>query len=182
MLKKTARPIKKSLLYIAAIIVILFLYILVALASHVWPFVANGQPTTNQITNKDSTPPANPDANISNSATDTLGSIPTQQAPSSSMWTKSKDGSSIVVMSPVSKGLVKSGDSIYGTAESDKVFYELEDDVSGIILQGEVSVVDGRFSIKLNFSTSGTNGRINIYNQVADGTESNNVSIDVRFK
>ena len=86
------------------------------------------------------------------------------------------------MLGPAKDSLFSNGDTVYGTAVSGTVSYELEDDVSGVILQGQAKVVSGRFSVKLSFSTSGVNGKINIFNQASDGSESNNVSVDVRFK
>ncbi|MEJ0072828.1 MAG: hypothetical protein WDN27_01925 [Candidatus Saccharibacteria bacterium] len=138
---------------------------------------AQGDFTGGDTKNDNRTPAADPN----DSATDTGGSQP-QQTPDSSTWTKSPDGSSIVVMSPAANSLFASGDIVYGTSTASTVNYELEDNVSGVIMQGQANVVGGKFSVKFSFSTTGTTGRINVFNQAADDTESNNVSVNVRFQ
>ena len=122
-----------------------------------------------------------PEPSPTNTGTDNAGST-TPNNTNSSSWNKSSDGSSIVVMSPASNSLFTSGTTVFGTATGSSVHYELEDDVSGVILQGQASVVNGKFSVTLSFSTAGFSGRINIFHQASDGTESDNVAIPVKFK
>lgn len=122
-----------------------------------------------------------PEPSPTNSATDNAGAV-TQTTANSALWSKSSDGSSIVVMSPTPNSLFTSGSTVSGTATSNTVHYELEDDVSGVILQGQANVVNGKFSVTFSFSTTGSSGRINVFNQASDGTESNNVAIPVKFK
>jgi hypothetical protein len=114
-----------------------------------------------------------------NTVTDNNGSSPTT-TPSSS-WSKSADGSSIVVYTPAANGLLTSGDSVSGTSTQPSVSFRLVDNLSGVIAEGKLTVVNGKFSGTFSFSTKATGGQVDIFNQAADGTESNNVAIPVRF-
>jgi hypothetical protein len=119
-----------------------------------------------------------PDAN----GTDQNGVI-SSSTPSSSQWSKSKDGSSVIVYSPAKNGLLTSGASVFGTAKSSSVSYRLSDNEAGPLASDTAKVVDGKFSIKLTFSTSASTGTVEIFNQPDPyGPESNNVVIPVRFK
>lgn len=189
--KKNRFP--RKYLYLPFVAVIL--YVLAASIFGLWPIRHNDKPSVSlaPTTSKQLSAQSNftnggkksdnkaPAPAATNSTTDTGGSLP-RSVPSSTAWSTSKDGSSIVVMSPINNGLFASGDTVYGTATSNTIAYELEDNVSGVILQGQANVVNGKFSVKFNFSTTGTSGRINIFNQAPDGTESNNVSVNVRFE
>lgn len=124
-------------------------------------------------------PNKTPDANAS--ATDNNGSN-ASATPPSSQWTTSKDGSSIIVYSPSSNSKFSSGSTVYGTAKSSAVSYELEDTVSGVIAQGTANVVNGKFSVDFSFSTSASSGKINIFNQDPQGVVSNIVIVPVSFK
>lgn len=124
--------------------------------------------------------PANTPDSVA-SATDNNGSA-TMTTPPSSQWTTSKDGSSIVIYSPSPNTVVSSGDTVYGTAKTTTVSYELEDNVSGVTTQGVANVVNGKFSIKFTFTTKATSGKINIFNQDAEGVIKNIVTVPVSFK
>lgn len=99
---------------------------------------------------------------------------------SSEQWTKSQDGS-LVVYAPYSSKLLASGDILSGVSNGSRVSYRLIDNISGQIAQGSLQVVNGRFSGVFEFSTKATEGQVDVFNQASDGTETNNVSIPVRF-
>lgn len=110
---------------------------------------------------------------------DTGGNI--QSTPTQNQWTSSKDGN-ITVYSPAKDSKVISGDSVSGASKLTSISFRLIDDVKGVIAQGSLSVVDGKFSGKFNFSTTGTNGRLDIFSVSDDGVESSNIELPVRFR
>jgi hypothetical protein len=110
---------------------------------------------------------------------DTQGSLATSL--DSSKWSSSKDGV-ITVYEPSKNGLVTGNSSLSGASSLSKVSFRLIDDVSGVIAQGTLSVANGKFSGNFDFSTSGTNGRLDIFSATIDGVESSNIEIPIRFK
>lgn len=110
---------------------------------------------------------------------DTSGNVPS--IPNQSHWSSSADGA-ITVYSPAKNSLITTGGSITGTSSMPNISFRLIDDVNGVIAQGSLSVVNGKFSGTFNFSTGGTNGRLDFFSAAADGTESSNIEIPVRFK
>ena len=109
---------------------------------------------------------------------DNQGQVST--TPPSTQWSTSPNGA-ITVYSPVQNSVLHSGDTLSGAATGDRVSFRLIDNVSGVISQGSLSVVNGKFSGTFNFSTKATEGRVDVFNQAADGTESNNVSVQVKL-
>lgn len=110
---------------------------------------------------------------------DNSGNI--SSVPPKSQWIKSAD-SSITVYGPAKNSLVKNGESLSGSTSYSQVSFRLIDDISGVIAQGTLSVVNGRFSANINFSTTGTNGRLDVFGVKEDGTELSNIEIPVRFR
>jgi hypothetical protein len=110
---------------------------------------------------------------------DTSGN--SSQPTDTSKFTRSSDGA-ITVYTPSANSLLISGGQLVGASSLSKVSFRLIDDVSGVKAQGTLSVVNGRFSGTFEFTTAGTNGRLDLFNMSADGVESSNVEIPVRFK
>lgn len=102
--------------------------------------------------------------------------------PAESTWSKSPDGSSIIVYTPTQNQILSSGQTLSGASTASQVNFRLIDNVSGVIAQGSITVVDGKFSGTFNFTTTGTQGRVDVFTANAEGVESNNVAIPVRFK
>lgn len=100
--------------------------------------------------------------------------------PPQSQWTRSKD-SLLTVYTPTTNNTVKKGDTISGKTNLSSVSFRLIDDITGVIAQGSLSVVEGRFSGTLDFATTATNGRLDLYHSAADGVESSNVEIPINF-
>jgi hypothetical protein len=96
-------------------------------------------------------------------------------------WVRSANGE-LVVFSPVSGSLLMSGDTLSGRSNQGQVSYRLIDNLSGQIASGNLTVVNGVFSGKFNFSSAAAEGQVDVFNQATDGTESNNVAIKVRFR
>jgi hypothetical protein len=112
-------------------------------------------------------------------ATDT-GGIITEQ-PAQDAWSVSSSGQ-ITLYSPSKNSLFQNGDVISGASTLSTVNFRLIDDVSGVIAEGSLGVVNGKFSGKFSFSTTGTNGRLDIFSIDTGGIENNNVEVPVRFK
>lgn len=184
---------KKTLLVAASAVLILLLILFVFEKTNVINLYSKkSQPTTTTEAKTTSTAPSaqenftDGDERQGSSTnrnegivTDTGGNI--SNTPGQSQWTTSSDGA-ITVYLPAKSSIIKSGDSMNGTSNLSKVSFRLIDDVSGVIAQGALSVVNGKFSGSFNFSTSGTNGRLDIFNAATDGVESSNVEIPIRFR
>lgn len=106
----------------------------------------------------------------------TLSSIPASQ-----YWSKSSDGSSIIVYTPSQNEALNKSVTISGQATSKQVSYRVIDNVTGLISSGNINVIDGKFSASLTFSTTATEGRVDVFNQSDYGKETNDVSVPVRF-
>ena len=192
----TRSGISRVHLVVAAVLVVAILYLVSARIFHLQPFLTNttdkpasNAQTTSKVPSAQSnftggnprTPGASNDAGDSgNTVTDNNGNVST--TPPSSQWSKSKDGTSIVVYTPTANGTLASGDTLSGTSTGTSVSFRLVDNVSGVISQGKLAVVSGKFSGTFNFSTSATEGQVDVFNQASDQTESNNVTIPVSFK
>lgn len=102
--------------------------------------------------------------------------------PPESAWMKSSDGQSVVVYSPSQNQILKSGSQLTGTSLQKKVSFRLIDDIQGVVAQGTLDVVDGKFSGIFNFSTEGSQGQVDVFTTNLEGVEQNNVSVPVRFR
>lgn len=98
-----------------------------------------------------------------------------------SQWSTSKTGE-ITVYSPAKDKLLTKGDTVSGTSTLSIVYYRVLDDVSGMISQGQLSVVGGKFSGSVSFNTKAATGRLDFYGADDSGKEFGNVEIPVRFK
>lgn len=101
--------------------------------------------------------------------------------PPENVWTKSADGSSVVVYGPVANQTLKSGQKLTGTSTASVVNFRLIDNIQGVIATGTVNVVDGKFSGTFDFSTTADQGQVDIFTTKSNGSEANTVSIPVRF-
>lgn len=99
----------------------------------------------------------------------------------SAEWTTSKTGT-ITLHSPTSGSTLKSGDTISGTAKVSSIQYRLVDNAAGIVAQGGLSVVNGKFSGTIAFSHSSSSGELELYTNSGPGTaEQNNLKVSVNF-
>jgi hypothetical protein len=101
--------------------------------------------------------------------------------PSESVWTKSADGSSVIVYGPAANQTLKSGQKLTGTSTATVVNFRLIDNVQGVIATGTIDVIDGKFSGTFDFSTTADQGQVDIFTTAPNGSEANTVSIPVRF-
>jgi hypothetical protein len=110
---------------------------------------------------------------------DQKGNIET--IPQEAEWSRSSDDN-LIVYSPARDSLLKNGQVLAGTSKAERIYFRLIDNINGTIAQGSVAVVNGRYSGSFTFTTDATSGQVDVFNQAYDGTESNNVSIPVRFR
>lgn len=96
-------------------------------------------------------------------------------------WSVSAD-QRVTVYTPAKNMLLKKDDPITGASSLGRVSFRLIDDVSGVIAEGSLSVVNGKYSGSFDFSTTGTSGRLDVFSVNAEGVESSNVEVPVRFK
>lgn len=99
----------------------------------------------------------------------------------SSQWSSSSSGE-LIVYTPTANSILKNGSTLSGKASTSTVSFRLIDNVSGVIAQGELSVVNGTYSGTFQFDTSASEGRLDVFNTRYGGVEYNNVAIPVKFK
>ncbi len=109
---------------------------------------------------------------------DRQGAVSEQTDPG--VWTTSSTGE-VTVQNPYPNKILRSGTEISGTSSLQKVSYRIIDSVSGVIAQGELTVVNGKFSGIINFSSSATEGRLDIFGAHSDGSEFSNVEIPIKI-
>ncbi len=111
--------------------------------------------------------------------TDNSGSI--AEVPDESTWVSSSTGQ-ITLYSPSENQLIINGNEISGESSLSSVNFRIIDDISGVISTGQISVVNGKFSGNMQFSTSASSGRLDIYATRDDGSEFSNIEVPVLFK
>lgn len=95
----------------------------------------------------------------------------------------SSESGAITVLSPTVDAVFDSGTVIAGKTEGvSRVQYRVIDEVSGVVVQGNLAVVDGSFSGKIQFNAQSKAGRLDVFSFDASGSEINNIEIPVRFK
>jgi hypothetical protein len=111
--------------------------------------------------------------------TDNNGSV--SSVPPASQWTNIPSGA-ITLYTPAKNGIINNGDTLAGKATVSSVSFRLIDDVSGVIAQGQLAVKSENYSGTFNFTTSASEGRLDVFNTKADGTEQNVIEVPVRFR
>lgn len=87
------------------------------------------------------------------------------------------------VISPASGDTISTGATLRGTAKnSSEVQYRIIDNTVGVIGQGALKVVNGRYSGTLQFTPQASSGRIDIFTYNSNYQEQNNVQVQVQFK
>ncbi len=114
-------------------------------------------------------------------AIDNNGQSSSSALPPKSAWHVSSDGN-ITLQIPSSGDKLSSGDQIAGTAKVDKVQFMLIDDSVGLLAQGELKVVSGKFAGELRFGSQGHTGRLDVYYpDPSTGAEKSLVEIPIKF-
>lgn len=194
-LKKSKTP---RLLVIVAVSLLLLTCIFVALERFgITNFVNNPKSATQKTSDKAKTTSNQPSAQsnftsdsasntkklastIENEGTvaDTNGTVISNT--NASQYIKS-NGGVIIVHEPLTNSQLKKGSQLVGESTADEVSFRLIDNITGVIAQGNLKVVSGKFSGTFDFSTTATEGRLDLFTATPDGVESNNIYIPVRF-
>lgn len=111
--------------------------------------------------------------------TDNRGQV--SSIPPSNSWTTSSSGE-ITVYNPAKNSSVSNGFVLSGKSSYDNISFRLIDDISGVIAQGNLSVINGEFSGSFNYSTESKSGRLDVFNSSDSGVEKNNIEIPIIFK
>jgi hypothetical protein len=113
-------------------------------------------------------------------STDNSGKT-TDTLPNPTSWVSSNNGD-ITLQEPSPNGTLESGDSIVGTAKVSAVQFILSDNAVGLIAQGSLKVVNGKFSGALNFTTHSTSGVLQVYYpNPNNGAEEDIIEVNVSF-
>lgn len=193
--KKTPKITKKRVLIIVGIVIVLIISLFVLEKTHIINLYSKPPKGIDDDAKTTSTTPTaqadytdgNPrDAGNSEQENEGSGTLEDRQGQSSqqtnqSTWSSSASGE-IVVKNPGKNSLINSGAEVSGTSNLATVNFRLIDDVSGVIAEGNMNVVNGKFAGVLSFATSANTGRLDIYGVKVDGREFSNVEISVRFK
>ena len=178
---------KKQVLYGATLVVLVFvgLFLLKNRSPKITPSIPNTK-TTSTAPTAQSDFIAGGDRPVGTAApTGTAGINDSQglqaTAPDKSLWIISSTGQ-ITVYSPARDKLLAKGDLLSGESTLAVVNYRIIDNVSGMISQGQLNVVNGKFSGSIGFNTTATTGRLDVYGTTDSGKEYSNVEVPVRFK
>lgn len=189
MVYQTSKPKKKYWL----ITTLVLLLLIAGGAAYWWHFVrmpatkvitkagnfsGNSTPanSANNTTPK-KTPASNTQRTISGS-TDTNGQAAANT--NSSQWITSASGN-ITVEQPIANAAIQSGNTLSGTAKVSSVNYRLVDNSVGVISEGTLSVVNGKFSGNLNFTPHSSGGRLDVFSTAPNGAELNEIEIAISF-
>ncbi len=133
---------------------------------------ATSKPTPHISTNNNSEPTGtvvNNNGEVSNSL------------PPSSEWTSSTNGD-ITLQQPTNNSVLTSGDSLSGTANVSNVSFILTDNAVGVIDQGNLSVVNGKFSGTLHFTSTSSSGTLQVYYpNPSNGAEEDIININIKY-
>ena len=89
---------------------------------------------------------------------------------------------SISLASPTEGSKITNGSKVSGTATVGTVNYRIKDDVRGVIGQGSLGVIDGKYSGEIAIASTGEEGTFEIYSlNTSTGAEENNIKIKVIF-
>lgn len=111
---------------------------------------------------------------------DNQGQAPTS-LPDQSLWLTSASGN-ITLQQPYNNDILSSGAPISGLAKVNDVQFILTDNRVGLIAQGNLTVVNGRFSGTLKFTAHSQHGKLEVYSpNPQTGAEENIISAQVNF-
>ena len=141
-------------------------------------FTGNSQPTSSATNPAPQKQPTSNTGHSIGSATDTNGQATTSTNPS--QWVTSTSGN-ITVEQPVANASVRSGDTLSGTAKVSTVSFRLVDNSVGVVAEGNLNVVNGKFSGKLDFTAHSSGGQLDVFSTGPNGVEVNEIQIAVNF-
>ena len=178
---------KKQVLYGATLVVLVFVGLLLYKnrSPKITPVIPEAK-TTSTAPSAQTDFNAGGDRPVGTSApTGTAGITDSQgqqaSAPDKSAWAVSSTGQ-ITVYSPTKDKLLVKGDLLSGESTLAIINYRIIDNVSGMISQSQLNVVNGKFSGSIGFNTTATTGRLDVYGTTDSGKEFSNVEVPVRFK
>lgn len=91
-------------------------------------------------------------------------------------------GGVIKLFAPKEGQKLEDGSTVSGEAKTSEVRYRIKDNARGVIGQGSLAVVNGRFSGTLKINASGESGSFEIFSVNSQtGAEENNVKVAVKF-
>lgn len=93
----------------------------------------------------------------------------------------SSESGEITLYTPKGNSKVASGEKVAGESKLSVVSYRIIDNVSGVISTGQLKVVNGKFSGTLEFTTTATEGRLDLFGTKPDGAEYSIIEVPVRF-
>ena len=99
---------------------------------------------------------------------------------SPSQWTQSQSGL-VTVQQPINNSTVAPNFTLSGLSSVGNVSYTLIDNTVGVISQGTLNVVNGKFSGSINFKKYGNSGRLDVYNTDPNGKQINEVQLNLNF-
>ncbi len=101
--------------------------------------------------------------------------------PPPSQWVSSTSGN-IILQQPSANTIVRSGDTLSGTAKVSTVHFILKDSSVGLIAQGSLSVVNGKFSGTLEFTPHSKKGSLEVYYpNPQNGAEEDIIDVNVSY-
>jgi cytoskeletal protein RodZ len=105
----------------------------------------------------------------------------TDTLPASSDWISSANGD-ITVQQPTTNTTIQSGAILSGLANVSNVAFNLTDNSVGLIAQGTLAVVNGKFSGTLQFTPHAGTGTLQVYYpDPGTGAEQDVININVNF-
>ncbi len=189
MARKSKKPFKVWLIPLVAIVVIVIL-VLYYFAHHNSKANTGLTNSTKQtIKSAESSPSSQPSSTSMPGASKSLntgGSInengqAVSNLPPSSDWATSSSGA-ITLQEPTVNTVLSNGDTITGLANVSNISFILSNSSVGLIDQGNLSVVNGRFTGKLDFTSTSKLGTLQVYYpNPTNGAEEDMVEIDVSF-
>ena len=105
-----------------------------------------------------------------------ISSVPEQEQ-------RAASSTGITITSPSSGATVKSGTKLEGTAPTSytKVSYRIQSDERGLVGQGELNVVKGKYSGTIGSGGASGNGYIEVFVIDASGNEAKHTKVTVRL-
>ena len=119
-------------------------------------------------------------ASTQGTSKDNSGNSPTAITTPPNQWTQSQSGL-ITVQQPVSGSTISSNFLLNGLASVNQINYRLIDDQAGVISQGIINIVGGKFSANVEFKSFGKTGRLDVFSTDSNGKEINEVQIPINY-
>ncbi len=139
-------------------------------------------PTSSPAYTQGQVRPQAPTSNLSQGGATDLNGSTTPQTPAAPTSGVSSASGKITLNSPGNNDTIYSGVTVRGISSLPSVQYRLVDDTVGVVAQGKLNVVDGKFSAILKFVSRGRTGKFEVFSyDPATGAEINSVRIIVLF-